>query len=323
VAGKTNLITSFVRRINKYFNSTLETWSRPKSAIPGTNHIDNPTDFDGRTIYRGEDIVDFDKGKLYTQDGAEIIQPNTEPSILEGLRVQQPTVVAATGAPSWIQVETGIGRVYGRNYYHEQALINGDIQIDDNSYVNKARIDIVYLESGYPSPAPPAMVPGTSGTEYLGLVGAITGTAYNVGRATTFMATGTAGNSILDLSDLAGLGTGTISIGDTIIGPGLGTGVTASAIGYTGAGVIDTVDVTPATLSLSPVNNTFAVAYSNSTLYAFIGDTVAGVNSITNVYPMPGTTGDIVIGEGIPLGTYITGVAGTTITLSNNTTLTV
>jgi hypothetical protein len=147
MAGQTNLITSFVRRISKYFNSATFVWPRPKRAIPGTNHIDNPADFDSRTIYRGETIVDFDAGALYTQDGGEIIQPNTQPSIVEGLRVVTPSVVGAAGGGTlWVSVETGAGRILGKNYYHEPAsgLASGDIQISPNpSPPPKARIDII------------------------------------------------------------------------------------------------------------------------------------------------------------------------------------
>jgi hypothetical protein len=318
----TNLITSFVRRITKYFNSSTETWPRPKRAIPGTNHIDNPTDFTGRTIYRGEEMVDFDAGKLYTQDGQEIIQLNSPLSILEGLKVQRPDVVAATGAATWIQVETGVGRINGRNYYHEQAAINGDIQIANNPFTNKARIDLIVLESGYPSPAPTAMVNPADGTEWAGSINVVQGPEYNSGHAITFMASGTATNSLLTLNPLSGLGSGSILPGDIVIGPGIGTGGIVASIGLTGAGVIATLDITPTPLGLTVFDNTFAVAYSNSNLYAFNGDTIAGVPSITNVYPVPGTTGDIVIGNGVPLGTYITNVVGSTVTLSANVTIT-
>ena len=185
MAGLTNLVTSFVRRITKYYEAGSFPWPRPKSAPPGSNHIDNPTDFDGRTIYRGEEIVDFELGKVYTQDGVELIQPNTPPSILEGLAVHQPGPGVVGSSPMWLTVDSGAGRVYGRNYYHESSTINGDIQLVDN-VSPLARIDIIVLEKSSPlAPAPVALVPAGN-TEYAGAIAAITGTNYLNGRALTF-----------------------------------------------------------------------------------------------------------------------------------------
>jgi len=91
VATETNLITSFVRRISKYFLSDTATWYRPRSIEPGLNHIDDPASFDEKTIYKGEEIVDLDRGRLFTQDGAEIIELNTDNEILSGLLVREPS----------------------------------------------------------------------------------------------------------------------------------------------------------------------------------------------------------------------------------------
>jgi deoxyuridine 5'-triphosphate nucleotidohydrolase len=137
VAANTNLITSFIRRISKYFDSSNFTWPRPKRVAPGANHIDNPTDFDARTIYRGEEIVDFTQGKLYTQDGGEIVELNSPSQIIDGLRTVTPSVVGAFGGGAlYVSVESGAVRINGKNYYHESAggtAVNGDITIAPNT----------------------------------------------------------------------------------------------------------------------------------------------------------------------------------------------
>ena len=66
-----SLILQFARRVEKYFSS-LNT--RPKAGVAGTNHQDNPLDWTGNEIYKGELIFNLEDGKAFTSDGAEIIQ---------------------------------------------------------------------------------------------------------------------------------------------------------------------------------------------------------------------------------------------------------
>ena len=325
MAALTNLITSFVRRINKYYKSASQPWARPKSAPRGSNHIDNPADFDERTIYKGEEVIDLDTGKLYTQDGAELIQPNTTPSIIEGLIVEQPETILFGGGPTWVTVRSGVGRVYGRNYYHDAAvngsnLTIGDIQVDDNPLLNKARIDIIVLESDYPNPASTALAPAGDSTEYRGKISVIKGSAYPTGRAITFLADGTAASNNLPLNSFQSFGSGAINIGDVVIGPGIPVGTTVTAVNIA-AGIITDVDLSAA-LTATTNDATYAVATSGGTQYAFIGDTIAGSNIVNNVDPVPAFPGDLVIGPGIPLGTTIDSVGVGTVTLSNSVTLT-
>ena len=129
MATETNLITSFVRRIGKYFSSSVSSWYRPRSVEPGLNHIDDPSAFDEKTIYKGEEIVDLDTGRLFTQDGAEIVELNTDNSILEGMLVRNPSA-SVSGGPLWLTVESGSVRINGRTYWHQAASASGDVQIN-------------------------------------------------------------------------------------------------------------------------------------------------------------------------------------------------
>jgi hypothetical protein len=326
MAGQTNLITSFVRRISKYFNSATFVWPRPKRAIPGTNHIDNPADFDSRTIYRGETIVDFDAGALYTQDGGEIIQPNTQPSIVEGLRVVTPSVVGAAGGGTlWVSVETGAGRILGKNYYHEPAsgLADGDIQISPNpSPPPKARIDIIALKSDYPNPAPTSIVGtfGVDSTEYAAGLTAIAGPTYNAGKAITFLGTYSGTGTTISIDPQQGIGSGAIVIGDAIVGPGIGVASGVTAITLAG-GIITAIDVTVPP-SAAYTNVTYAVSTASGVNYAFQADSTSGSNVLTNVYPQPALN-ELVFAPGIPPGTLTTNVATAgQVTLSNSATLT-
>ena len=324
MAANTNLITSFIRRISKYFDSSNFTWQRPKRVAPGANHIDNPTDFDARTIYRGEEIVDFTKGKLYTQDGGEIVELNSPSQIIDGLRTVNPSVVGAFGGGAlYVSVESGAVRINGKNYYHESAggtAVNGDLTIAPNASLSKGRIDIIAAKSDYPNPAPSGIVGtfGVDSTEYAAGLTAIAGTLYNQGRALTFTGDypGTGNtitiNSILDST--------VISAGDAIIGPNISGTVTVSSV-TTSGGLITSIDIsaTPTAVSTSA---TYAISTYLGDVYAIKGDISAGSNTIVNVFPQP-LVNDLIIGQGIPDGTIATNVATPgTVVLSNSATLT-
>jgi hypothetical protein len=324
VAANTNLITSFIRRISKYFDSSNFTWPRPKRVAPGANHIDNPTDFDARTIYRGEEIVDFTKGKLYTQDGGEIVELNSPSQIIDGLRTVNPSVVGAFGGGAlYVSVESGAVRINGKNYYHESAggtAVNGDITIAPNTSPSKGRIDIIAAKSDYPNPAPSGIV-GTFGidsTEYAAGLTAIAGTLYNQGRALTF--TGDypgAGNTITISSILSATA---ISAGAAIIGPNISGAVTVTSVATSG-GLITSIDISATPVAAS-ASATYAVSTYLGDVYAIKGDISAGSNTMVNVFPQP-LLNDLIIGQGIPDGTIATNVATPgTVVLSNSATLT-
>jgi hypothetical protein len=324
VAANTNLITSFIRRISKYFDSSNFTWPRPKRVAPGANHIDNPTDFDARTIYRGEEIVDFTQGKLYTQDGGEIVELNSPSQIIDGLRTVTPSVVGAFGGGAlYVSVESGAVRINGKNYYHESAggtAVNGDITIAPNTSPSKGRIDIIAAKSDYPNPAPSGIV-GTFGidsTEYAVGLTAIAGTLYNQGRALTF--TGDypgAGNTITISSILSATA---ISAGDAIIGPNISGTVTVTSVATSG-GLITSIDISATPVAASTAA-TYAVSIYLGDVYAIRGDISAGSNTMVNVFPQP-LLNDLIIGQGIPDGTIATNVATPgTVVLSNSATLT-
>lgn len=324
MAANTNLITSFIRRISKYFDSSNFTWPRPKRVAPGANHIDNPTDFDARTIYRGEEIVDFTQGKLYTQDGGEIVELNSPSQIIDGLRTVTPSVVGAFGGGAlYVSVESGAVRINGKNYYHESAggtAVNGDITIAPNTSPSKGRIDIIAAKSDYPNPAPSGIV-GTFGidsTEYAAGLTAIAGTLYNQGRALTF--TGDypgAGNTITISSILAATA---ISAGDAIIGLNISGTVTVTSVATSG-GLITSIDISATPVAAS-TSATYAVSTYLGDVYAIKGDISAGSNTMVNVFPQP-LLNDLIIGQGIPDGTIATNVATPgTVVLSNSATLT-
>ena len=301
--ASSNLITSFVRRITKYFNSATSTWSRPKAAPRGSNHIDNPSDFGPRTIYRGEDIVDFDEGRLYTQDGSEIIELNADDAIVQGLRVVTPAIAGASGgAALYVSVEDGIGRINGRNYYHEASAINGDVAVAPNLDPQLCRIDIVYMKASSPlAPAPTSLVPAGVGTEFLGEIGVITGPLYTSGHAFTFLGSYAAGVT-LGIDILQGFGATAFPIGAPIIGPGIVAGTTIATVVLTG-GIVTSI-----TLSLAPTlvtgNATYAISVSSGITYAFNADATAGSAQLIGAVPTP-AVGDIIVGEGVLPGTTV------------------
>lgn len=324
MAANTNLITSFIRRISKYFNSSSYPWPRPKRVAPGANHIDNPTDFDARTIYRGEEIVDFTKGKLYTQDGGEIVELNSPNQIVNGLRTVNPSVVGAFGGGAlFVSVESGASRIYGKNYYHESAggtAVSGDIQIAPNSSSSKGRIDIIAAKSDYPNPAPVGIVGtfGTDSTEYAAGLTAIAGVLHNQGRALTFVADYPGSGNTITVNSV--ISATTISVGNFVIGPNIPSGVTATAITTT-SGLITSIDISSTPLAAS-TNATYALPFYSGDVYAIKGDIVSGSNTMSNVYPQP-LLGDIIIGEGFPGGTTATNVATPgTVILSSSATIT-
>jgi hypothetical protein len=307
-----NLFTSFVRRITKYFTSASTDWYRPRAAAPGTNHIDDPSEFTPETIYRGEEIFDFTRGKLYTQDGAEIVEPNTMDGVVQGM-VLKPSVT-----PNFISVESGAVRVNGKTYWREQVPANsGDVQIDYNSDQTLARIDIIYAEGNYPSPAPSSLV-GTSSTEFEASVNVITGSLGPVSRAITFFGSvGTAsGSGTIRFSSGPDSVKG-LTAGDEIVGPSLPRPTYIDQVDENGYYV-----VTDYVYTGNLTNGEFLIPYKSGVLHGFTGSISAGSNQITNVYPISGdlqTNQSLIVSPSLPANTRVTSVdtVANTITLNN------
>jgi len=311
VSNKTNLITSFVRRIAKFYNSTTSTWYRPNAAIPGTNHIDNPTDFNESTIYKGEEIIDLSLGRAYSNDGHEILELNAQKAILSGLIVRKPNA-GISGGGLWLSVDNGNARIQGKTYWHETSAALGDLQLDPNPDLSLGRYDVITFKGDYPNPA---TNPGLASTEYRGALQIHKGNLYTVGRPVTFL-----GNNPASTTLSFTLGTGTVSginVGDTITGPGLAAGVTATAVYDYGLDLSASGTGTVA-------NGQFAISVDTfGNQLGFYGNLSAGSSIVTNVNPQVNlSAGNIIIGEGVPYGTIINTIGVGTLTMSNPATLT-
>ena len=307
-----NLFTSFVRRITKYFTSASTNWYRPRAAAPGTNHIDDPSEFTPETIYRGEEIFDFTRGKFYTQDGAEIVEPNTMDGVVQGM-VLKPSVT-----PNFISVESGAVRVNGKTYWREQVPANsGDVQIDYNSDQTLARIDIVYAEGNYPSPAPASLV-GTNSTEFAASVNVLKGTLGPVSRATTFFGSvGTASGSGTIRFSAGPDSVKGLTAGDEIVGPSLPRPTYIDQVDENGYYV-----VTDYVYSSNLTNGEYLIPYKSGVLHGFTGTISAGSNQIINVYPISGdlqTNQSLIVSPSLPPNTRVTSVdtVANIITLNN------
>jgi hypothetical protein len=150
-----SLILQFARRIEKFFNG-LNT--RPVAGQPGTNHQDNPNDWSGNQIYKGELAFNLEDGKAFTSDGAEIIEFTSEDAIIEGLVLRVPTGMGfGAGTPGWLTVTSGAIRVNGKTYYHLStddglnSVTVGDIQLSVTTTATQARLALVYAVPDYPN----------------------------------------------------------------------------------------------------------------------------------------------------------------------------
>ncbi len=310
MSNKTNLITSFVRRIVKFYNSVTNTDRRPNAAIPGTNHIDNPNDFNERTIYKGEEVIDLSSGRVYSNDGQEILELNAPKAILDGLVLKKPA--SGSGSPLYLAAKSGSARINGKSYWHVESTALGDFTINPNPDLSRGRYDVITFSSDYPNQT---TTPGFT-DEYRGKFKVYEGDLYTVGRPVTFL-----GNDNASVNLAFTLGTGTVSginIGDAIIGPGLAPGITATAVYDYG--------ITLSSPSTGTVNSgAYAVsidAFGNQ--LGFYANLTQGSTTITGITPQtPGITiGDIVLAEGLPYGTVITGVGVGTASISKPSTLT-
>jgi len=311
VSNKTNLITSFVRRIAKFYNSATSTWYRPNAAIPGTNHIDNPGDFNESTIYKSEEIIDLTLGRAYSNDGHEILELNAQKAILSGLVVRKPDT-GISGGGLWLSVDSGNARIQGKTYWHQTSAALGDLQIEPNPDLSLGRYDVITFKGDYPNTA---TNPGLGGTEYRGKLEIHKGNLHPVGRPVSFLGNNTASTTLTFT-----LGTGTVSginVGDTVSGPGLALGTTATAVYDYG------VDLSASSTG-TVVSGQFAISVDTfGNQLGFYGTLSAGSTIITNVNPQVNLNpGDIIIGEGIPYGNKINSVGAGTVQVDLPSTLT-
>ena len=313
MATETNLITSFVRRISKYFLSDTATWYRPRSIEPGLNHIDDPASFDEKTIYKGEEIVDLDRGRLFTQDGAEIIELNTDNEILSGLLVREPSP-AVSGGPLWLTVETGSARINGRTYWHKQSEASGDIQISPNPNLTKVRIDVITASSGYPVPATGVTGMPANATEYSAQINYHQGSLGLAGRPISFLGDVLSGSDTIIFSSGTGSVSG-IAPGDILVGDGIASQATVLAV------TVNSVQISTSFASNAD-DLSFAVGIDAlGTDISFKGTATASSFNITFLGGGSPVIGDLIYGPGFDFGTTVTNVVGSTITLSNPSSL--
>ena len=308
MATETNLITSFVRRISKYFSSDTATWYRPRSVEPGLNHIDDPAAFDEKTIYKGEEIIDLDRGKLFTQDGAEIVELNTDDSILSGLLVKE---TSQSGGPLWLTVETGSVRINGRTYWHKQSSASGDVQITPNTSLTETRIDVITISGDYPVPATGVTGMPANATEYAGQINYHQGIAGPAGRPISFKGDVESGSDIITFSGGTGSVSG-INPGDIIVGSGISPQALVTAVTTSGI-QIDT------TFGSSVTDVSFAIGIDQAGQdIAFYATATAGSNVLNKIGGATVSVGDLIYGYGFDFGTEVTNVSGSNITVSSS-----
>lgn len=141
-----SLITEFIRRVEK-----IIVGSRPKVPPIGTNHIDDYNQWTSDTLYKGELGINIEEGSLFTQDGKQPIELNTEDAILGG------HVLQTSGVSSqYLSVTQGKIRINGKTYWTPTPVDVADtnifIQPNTSSY---PRIDTICIRGDitlyYPS----------------------------------------------------------------------------------------------------------------------------------------------------------------------------
>ena len=310
----TNLLTSFVRRINKFFLSEEASWYRPNAAAPGTNHIDDPSLFGEETIYRGETIIDLNTGKQYTQDGAEILEVGAVNGVVQGMSLSK------SATQNYIKVGDGSVRTMGKTYWFKSS--GADLLIANNPETNKVRIDIIAAQSNYPTPADPSQAP-TGSTEYAAGLTAIQGGYYADSRSISFFGSVQAiGPNALNTTIRFSAGPQSvqgINVGDEIVGPGLPQGIQVTAVDPNGY-FIETSYVNPTNIT----NGKYFIPYGGgSILKGFTGTISAGGSQITGVYPINTSLANslpLIISEALPPGTRVTSINtnNNTVNLSKN-----
>lgn len=132
-----SVVTEFIRRIEKVILG-----SRPKIPPVGTNHVDDYSQWTNDTIYKGELGINLSDGNLFTQDGRQIVELNTEDAIISG------HVLQTSGTSSqYLSVSQGKIRIDGKTYYTPTPVLVTDTNINilpnSSSY---PRIDTICIK---------------------------------------------------------------------------------------------------------------------------------------------------------------------------------
>ena len=140
-----NLITQYIRRIAKL----LPDKEVPRISPLGTNHIDDPQEWDDKTIYKGEIAINLNTGKIFSSDGNNVVYLGRNNGILLGMQVMVPKDIAAepgtNSIPRDLTVTNGYVNINGKKYYHKSVATSsaGDVKIDKNSTIRE-RFDLIY-----------------------------------------------------------------------------------------------------------------------------------------------------------------------------------
>jgi hypothetical protein len=132
-----SVVTEFIRRIEKIILG-----SRPKIPPIGTNHVDDYSQWTNDTIYKGELGINLEDGNLFTQDGRQIVELNTEDAIIDGHILQTSGV-----SSQYLSVTQGKIRIDGKTYYTPTPELVTDtnifIEVNTTSY---PRIDTICIK---------------------------------------------------------------------------------------------------------------------------------------------------------------------------------
>lgn len=132
-----SVITEFIRRIEKVIIG-----SRPKIPPIGTNHVDDYSQWTNDTIYKGEIGINLIDGTLFTQDGRQAVELNTEDAIIDGHVLQ-----TAGTSSQYLSVTQGKIRIDGKTYFTPNPVVVSDtnIFIEQNSS-SYPRIDTICIK---------------------------------------------------------------------------------------------------------------------------------------------------------------------------------
>jgi hypothetical protein len=132
-----NIIKNLVRRMERLI--TGGAGARPIVPEAGTNHVKDPSLWTANSLYEREIGIEPDSARLFSTDGVEVIEPNTEDAILSGLKL------SSSGVSSrYISISEGSFRLDGRTYYFVPPtdVSSTDAYVTINN-AGKPRIDLI------------------------------------------------------------------------------------------------------------------------------------------------------------------------------------
>jgi hypothetical protein len=140
-----NLVTQYIRRISKLITGY------PNVGPDGTNHVDNPNEWNTNTLYPGEIAINKTTGRLFSAD-EDVFELNTDNKIVSGMQVVAPPAAVSEGIaiPLDLQVTNGYVKISGRTYKHISVTDSnaGDVTVLPST---SARYDLIYAISDYPN----------------------------------------------------------------------------------------------------------------------------------------------------------------------------